>query len=526
VLLAADGPRVIDFGISRALAGATVTASRVIMGTPGFMSPEQAQGLTVRFPSDVFALGCVIAFAATGAAPFGSGDMVAMAYRIVHSRPDLSGMPVALRNLMASCLAKAPADRPPLGMLLEAVTAAAAVYPAVSPTRFWPEPVAGLISSRQDSFRTQVSPRGDIGAAAAMPSPPRRPAASAWSEPGDDDIEAGRTATSLPALRGNLLIDRPEAPAGGSILGEPGSVRPAETSTINRVPRTEAEQEQLLFERPIGWEYLYFAARLLYERNMVEDKYRDYLMGYAPPTGEAVSRQDAPAYLVRASQDANRLVQDATDFMNSGAQEKAFGPPGVEGDPGAIERYVQRINGLYVGLIDWTAELRGASMPSEYGRAVGLLARVNDNAISEYRKFVDDVVAHNDQFPAQVAAGKVRSRSFSLRLTMAQDIVDAYSAELRRLHGVAEVGEWQAEDQTPEKSAIKLRYLAVMQVGDRMFELGRYYARALAIGACEGRPDWREAEWLDVNDTEAVASFRRPDGTEVTFAVLDERRKA
>lgn len=181
VLLAADGPRVIDFGISRALAGATVTASRVIMGTPGFMSPEQAQGLTVRFPSDVFALGCVIAFAATGAAPFGSGDMVAMAYRIVHSWPDLSGMPVALRNLVASCLTKAPADRPPLGMLLEAVMAESAVYPAVSPTRFWPEPVAGLISSRQDSFRTQVSPRGNIGAAAAIPSPPRRPAASAWS---------------------------------------------------------------------------------------------------------------------------------------------------------------------------------------------------------------------------------------------------------------------------------------------------------------------------------------------------------
>jgi len=69
VLLAADGPRVIDFGIARALEGTAVTGSRVVMGTPGFMSPEQVQGLPVGFPSDVFALGAVIAFAATGTAP-------------------------------------------------------------------------------------------------------------------------------------------------------------------------------------------------------------------------------------------------------------------------------------------------------------------------------------------------------------------------------------------------------------------------------------------------------------------------
>ena len=161
MLLAADGPRVIDFGISRALEGTAVTASRVIMGTPGFMSPEQLQGLPVGFPSDVFALGGVIAFAATGVAPFGSGEPVAMAYRMVHAPPDLSDMPVSLRNLVAICLAKAPADRPPLTRLLDAVMAHSAVGPGVSLADFWPEPVAGLIRARQDSFRTQVSPRGN-----------------------------------------------------------------------------------------------------------------------------------------------------------------------------------------------------------------------------------------------------------------------------------------------------------------------------------------------------------------------------
>ena len=112
ILLAADGPRVIDFGISRALEGTALTASRTIIGTPGFMSPEQAQGLPVGPPSDVFTLGSVIVFAATGVAPFGSGEPVAMAYRIVHVQPDLSGMPTSLRNLVANCLAKAPEGRP------------------------------------------------------------------------------------------------------------------------------------------------------------------------------------------------------------------------------------------------------------------------------------------------------------------------------------------------------------------------------------------------------------------------------
>jgi len=179
VLLAADGPRVIDFGIARALEGTAVTASNMVVGTPAFMSPEQAQGLLVGFPSDVFALGSVIAFAVTGAAPFGSGDLVATAYRIVHHQPDLGGMPVSLRNLAASCLAKAPTNRPPLTRLLDTVMAESAFHPGASLANFWPEPVARLINSRQDSFRTQPTSRDESSPGAAIPSLPHDPSAPA-----------------------------------------------------------------------------------------------------------------------------------------------------------------------------------------------------------------------------------------------------------------------------------------------------------------------------------------------------------
>ena len=108
VLLAADGPRVIDFGISRALEGTALTAKSMIVGTPAFMSPEQAQGRPVGPPSDVFSLGSVIAFAATGASPFGGGEPLTTVYRIVHAEPDLSGVPAPFRDLVAGCLAKIP----------------------------------------------------------------------------------------------------------------------------------------------------------------------------------------------------------------------------------------------------------------------------------------------------------------------------------------------------------------------------------------------------------------------------------
>ena len=93
VLLAEDGPRVIDFGISRAAEATALTRADLVMGSPGFMSPEQAEGREVGAPSDVFSLGAVLAFAASGQGPFGAGSTAALVYRVVHSPPDLDGVP-------------------------------------------------------------------------------------------------------------------------------------------------------------------------------------------------------------------------------------------------------------------------------------------------------------------------------------------------------------------------------------------------------------------------------------------------
>ncbi|MER5192959.1 serine/threonine-protein kinase [Streptomyces sp. NPDC002755] len=111
VLLAADGPRVIDFGISLASDITSNTATGLAVGTPQFMAPEQATAGAVTAATDVFALGQTAAFAALGEPLYGDGPSVSVLYRIVHSDPDLSLLPEALRPLIARCLAADPEER-------------------------------------------------------------------------------------------------------------------------------------------------------------------------------------------------------------------------------------------------------------------------------------------------------------------------------------------------------------------------------------------------------------------------------
>ncbi|MER5545805.1 serine/threonine-protein kinase [Streptomyces sp. NPDC002589] len=112
ILLTADGPRVIDFGIARAIDGERLTSTGVVVGSPGFMSPEQAMGKVVGPEGDVFSLGVVLAYSASGQMPFGMGAAASLLYQVVHEQPDVSGVPEALRALVTACLVKDPARRP------------------------------------------------------------------------------------------------------------------------------------------------------------------------------------------------------------------------------------------------------------------------------------------------------------------------------------------------------------------------------------------------------------------------------
>ena len=122
VLLSPLGPRVIDFGIARALdAGEGQTATGQVMGTPDYMAPELLQGEKVGPPADIFAWGCVVVAATVGASPFASTSVPHAMYRVVHEEPDLSRVDPGLRPIVAAALDKDPAKRPTARQLLSAL---------------------------------------------------------------------------------------------------------------------------------------------------------------------------------------------------------------------------------------------------------------------------------------------------------------------------------------------------------------------------------------------------------------------
>ncbi|MEY9855819.1 serine/threonine protein kinase [Catenulispora sp. GAS73] len=147
VLLAGDSARVIDFGVSSTADTSSITMTGQQLGTPAFMSPEQADGAEAGTASDVFSLGSVLAFAVTGVAPFGDGSTADVIHRVIYAQPSESVLELAgdaddaLADLIRRCLHKDPADRPTPGQIVEA--ARARTFPDV-----WPEQVMVEIESR------------------------------------------------------------------------------------------------------------------------------------------------------------------------------------------------------------------------------------------------------------------------------------------------------------------------------------------------------------------------------------------
>ena len=174
VLLATDGPRVIDFGISRAADGTSLTAAGVVFGTPGYMSPEQAEGRGAGPESDVFALACVVAYGAAGIGPFGTGTAAAVLYRVVHSEPDLSGVPPRLREVLAGCLAKDPAARPTL-RALSGLLSSRLDSTGPSAVAFWPSSVSGLIGAYQARLEQETRAVNRPADGFSWANPVRRP---------------------------------------------------------------------------------------------------------------------------------------------------------------------------------------------------------------------------------------------------------------------------------------------------------------------------------------------------------------
>lgn len=192
VILAADGPRVIDFGVARALEASSGTATGIVAGTPAYMSPEQARGDKEIGPaSDVFSLGSVLAFAACGITPFGHGHPTAVLYRVAREEPDLDQVPGGLRDLVAACLAKAPVDRPAVADLLRQFADRA------DPADAWPPPAVHVMLTATAVNLGSLAP-----APAPVPPPRTEHDSTATPPPSDATTLRAPYQSALPASAG------------------------------------------------------------------------------------------------------------------------------------------------------------------------------------------------------------------------------------------------------------------------------------------------------------------------------------
>jgi Protein kinase domain len=234
ILLANDGPRIIDFGISRPADATGPPRAGGVIGSPGFMSPEQATGDTVGPASDIFCLGSVLAYAATGEPPFGAGPPSALLYRVVYGEASTVNIPSELRPIIATCLGRDPAARPTTDELLAELGDAA--------------PVAGWVQW-QDS--------GNVPAArsqGAVPSAAWHGAARESGSP-DDGLQArpagvgsgaGQASALAARVVAELIADADLAAAAADTNAAPADAN----ARLADVPRHLAKLSRLASGRP------------------------------------------------------------------------------------------------------------------------------------------------------------------------------------------------------------------------------------------------------------------------------------
>lgn len=258
VLVTIDGPRVIDFGIARALDPAMqstdgLTMTGAVVGSPGFMSPEQVRGERVTYASDVFCLGAVLAYTASGKLPFGTGEggIHSLLYRIASEEPDLAGVPAPWDQLIASCLAKDPSQRPSLETLLARIESMEDTGGAWLPGEVLAE--LGRHAVRLLNSEDPESRRGRTGRAATAESRARRPGPSPCpgSCPGSGTrLGTGpRAAGPRTGFRASRVV-RPRAqPVPAPVAAEPSAGEPARGQPS---ARQSAAPAALLLAAPAG----------------------------------------------------------------------------------------------------------------------------------------------------------------------------------------------------------------------------------------------------------------------------------
>ncbi|MBB4929971.1 serine/threonine protein kinase [Lipingzhangella halophila] len=232
VILAPDGPKVLDFGIARAVDETAITSTGQLVGSPGWVSPERFRGDSGP-PADVFCWGALVAYAATGRPPFGSGSAETLMYRVLHAEPDLVGIPEGLAEPVALALSKDPHQRPASAEL--ARRCSGADHPATTEVTTLVESAIVRHWPRDSAAASPPGGQGTDDGNASQPAPAGRRFTRL------SVVLGAATALALSAAIGTWVSvwdGEPEQPNGASDQGTPAASSPA---APEHSPNTEAE---------------------------------------------------------------------------------------------------------------------------------------------------------------------------------------------------------------------------------------------------------------------------------------------
>ncbi|UUU29702.1 protein kinase [Streptomyces sp. CA-210063] len=257
VLLAADGPRVIDFGIVRASDGYDLTRSGALFGSFEYMCPEQATGEPLGPEGDVFSLGSVLTFAASGHAPFSGTAAATLLYQVVHSAPDLTGVPEPLDKIINLCLTKDPRLRITPDKL--AAACAPGDVEQLTVDGWLPPSVASSIALRAAAVKTlDIKPIGRVPSPSAGTAPAPDAYGQAQASPGYDTDRAapaqgyGRAAQDFPQDR--AAYDFEQEQAAYDVDGDRAPSAAAAPSTCDTGPYDRSGRPGHRAEAPTGSE--------------------------------------------------------------------------------------------------------------------------------------------------------------------------------------------------------------------------------------------------------------------------------
>jgi hypothetical protein len=214
--------------------------------------------------------------------------------------------------------------------------------------------------------------------------------------------------------------------------------RPSEQTAARtplHAPRTPEQQRELLAQRPPAWEYLHFAGVLAQGKDALEPKWRDHQVRYVRRSGLALTNEQVSDFIQAAASELAGYTNNIDRILDTNAQERAFGPPGVSGDAVQIEHLGHLLLDVYENLLDWSARVRGTTASDQFTRLFELVASFADNPINEMRAFIDQYVAEADSLPERLADENHEPIHIVMYLTFTFDehLSAEYNREMKRL---------------------------------------------------------------------------------------------